>query len=47
MFVGITLMDTNQYQDDIRAFKGELLPARKVGGEQVADPVPSGLDIAP
>ena len=47
MFVGITLMDTNHYQDDIKAYNGELLPARKVGGEQVADPVPAGLDIAP
>ena len=45
MFVGITLMDTNQYQRDIRAYQGELLPARKVGGEEALPPM--GQETAP
>lgn len=45
MFVGITLMDTNHYQHDIRAFQGELLPARKVGGVESLPPM--GQETAP
>lgn len=38
MFIGITLMDTEQYAGDVKSYEGEVLPARKVGGELVEVP---------